>query len=82
MLWADKLTKGTRYYAWKSLIESKFSYAIGLLSKHSPKISNTFETLQYRAIKGLLGIRKMVFKESLLEIVLGTDPTNLLLWQS
>ena len=62
MVWAKKLEKNTKFLAWKTLIESKFNYATILLMKFSPSLIRTLETLQYRALKGLLNIGKMVPK--------------------
>ena len=65
------LTPASHWHVWQSLVHSRFSYAVELVTQRSQRMTNWYRDQIYRATKALLGIKAHVDKDRLLTAALG-----------
>ena len=68
--WAKKLPPTLRYYAWNSVVISKFTYGNFLLAFHFDLIHQALTSFLYRAIKRLLKVKGNISKDLLAQACL------------
>ena len=63
------LNTKSRYVIYKSIIRSKYSYAVAILCYFNPEYTKKWESIIYRIVKRLFCIKSNISKDSLFKIL-------------
>ena len=73
MIWANKLPLNNRFTAWKSLVESQFTYGQYCILGRHPKLEDQINSVNYQTLKGLLNVKAKPKLPHFLQLITGVD---------